>query len=398
MIKEELIRSRMMCDSRGKISTGMKSPKGYPMSTDYFVCDAFKEITGLYGEKPKKLIIYMPSDDLYDFFDCNFQQYRSDHQKVRQCDGEMCRHILDETVNIKPKEGETELRSKSFEQGQVTACICNYMPETVVNKKNETVKNPQLCSYGMSLKAFVANPVTMRPMSPQPIMFRSGSKNTGDTIFTELKRYTRFRGIPFEVEVDLVRVGGKQFPVWKIRPYIDFESMVSYQLENAPVDTGLRALPPPMAPVEDGQFDNNGAYTDGGMEIMGKNEKMKEILSGKVGGVLNETTTADKSASQSGNVQDAEFTEIVPDKGTDENGVEILKDGGLIGRVGEIQLQIIKCSDVKKLNEYWISISDEVKEMGIKERRVLMEFRDKKKAKMKGVELASEKNKDDLPF
>jgi len=376
-----------MCDNRGKISTGMKSPKGFPMSTDYFVCDAFKEITGLYGEKPSKLIIYMPSDDLYDFFDCNFQQYRSDHQKVRQCDGEFCRHILDETVNIKPKEGETELRVKSFEQGQVTACICNFMPETVPNpkKNNEPMKNPQLCSYGMSLKAFVANPVTLRPMSPQPIMFRSGSKNTGDTIFTELKRYPRFRGIPFELEVSIVRVGQNKFPVWKIRPYIEIESMIAYQLEAAPIDTGLRALPPPLAPVEDGQFNNEGNYQ---VDELGKNQQMKEILSGEVeGGVPNETfpppgreqgkaAAGDKSPSQSDNVQDAEYTEIPP--AGSKSGVKEANNA-------DVLIECIESFEsVQKLNQWWIKedLKSKVAVMSSVDRERVFEARDRRKAEI----------------
>lgn len=375
MIKEELIRNRMMCDARGKISTGMKSPKGYPMSTDYFVCDAFKEITGLYGDKPTKLIIYMPSDDLYDFFDCNFQQYRSDKQKVRQCDGETCRHILDETVNVNPKEGETELRSKKFEQGQVTVCICNYMPETVPNvkKPGEMMKNPQLCSYGMSLKALVANPMTLRPMSPQPIMFRSGSKNTGDTIFTELKRYTRFRNIPFELEVQLVRVGGNKFPVWKIRPYIDFESNLAYQLEGAPVDTGLRALPPPLAQVEADTFNQQGNFTNS--EVV-KGEMVVDGLSPASG--------VSKVSPSAQNVSDAVYAEVFSGGGVID---EKPADNDIEEELRWIRKSIFMCKDVKELNEYWLRVADKVKSFPPKDGKELREYRDAKKLELKGEKL-----------
>lgn len=373
-----------MCDPRGNISTGKKSEKGYPMSTDYFVCDKFPEIIGLYGDKPSKLIIYMPSDDLLDFFDCNFQQYRSDKQKVRVCDGEVCRHILDETVNIKPKEGETELRVKSFEQGQVTACVCNFMPEQVPNPKKpgEMMKNPQLCHYGMIFKAFVANPKTLRIMSPQPIMFRSGSKNTGDTIYTELKRYPRYRGIPFELEVDLVRVGGNKFPVWKLRPYIDYESMVAYQLEGAPVDTGLRALPPPLAPVEDGQFNNQGDYnagtgTDphppkGGLPLTGGDTPSSQ--NDDVLGIKEETRPNTKAQMPKSNIQDAEFTEV--------------KDAEtpLQGEVGvAIWVEIInKFTDVKSLNQWWIKtdMKSVVAEMSSADRERVFAARDRRKAEI----------------
>lgn len=386
-----------MCDARGKISSGRKSEKGYPMSTDYFVCDAFKEITGLYGDQPKKLIIYMPSDDLYDFFDCNFQLYRSDKQKVRQCDGEYCRHILDETVNIKPKEGETELRIKSFEQGQVTACICNFMPETVPNPKKggEPMKNPQLCSYGMSLKAFVANPVTLKPMTPQPIMFRSGSKNTGDTIFTELKRYPRYRGIPFELEVEIVRVGGNKFPVWKIRPYIDFESLITYQLEGAPVETGLRALPPPLAPVEDGQFNNEGEYYAGSEQV--------------AGGRMQEEQTPSPAAPVlplgkgeiNSKIEDAEYREV---EASDPANAGPAKSAGKSKVKNEKNVEaILECigsfDDLVSLNKWWIAenMKKVVAEMNPKDRARVFEARDKRKLELKGMPLKSE-NEDDLPF
>lgn len=49
----------------GKIKCGMKSDKGYPMSTDYFIPDGNYAplFTQAYGEKPSTIQIVFPSDD-----------------------------------------------------------------------------------------------------------------------------------------------------------------------------------------------------------------------------------------------------------------------------------------------------------------------------------------------
>lgn len=412
MIKENLINMRMMCDDRGSISTGIKVSNGkteFPKSVDYFVVDKFKEIGALYGDQPKSLIVFAPSDNLLDFFDCNFELYRSDHQKVRVCDGETCIHKLDESVGIKPKEGETEPRKRDFAQGQITACICAYMPETVWSeKKQKNVKNPQLCSYGMILKMFVANPMTGMQMTPQPIMFRSRSKNTGDTIFSELKRYPRFRNIPFKLSVDMVQKAGNKFPIWKIQPYIDQASMIEYQLESAR-DSGFKML----GPIEPGTFDDNGEY------MADTRENNPPSPEGAVQQVEGESKGRSKKAKIE--AEDAGFRELKPgecpkcglinDHAPDchycnlkelvnnkPSELGIKEHEVLRKRVEDMKFQIgVKCRDTKMLDEYRVSVIKELLAMPEEYRKEVMNWHDEKEKKLRIQQKAVEAV-DDLPF
>lgn len=64
-IKKEEQRKRLPFPIIGHVKCGMKSEKGYPMSTDYFVATGkyghlFKEA---YGEKPDVIQVVFPSDD-----------------------------------------------------------------------------------------------------------------------------------------------------------------------------------------------------------------------------------------------------------------------------------------------------------------------------------------------
>lgn len=49
----------------GKIKCGIKSPNGYPQSVDYFVATGkyASLFSQAYGDKPKSLLVYFPSDD-----------------------------------------------------------------------------------------------------------------------------------------------------------------------------------------------------------------------------------------------------------------------------------------------------------------------------------------------
>ena len=74
----------------GKVKVGIKSPSGYPQSTDYFVASGkyaplFNEV---YGEKPDSLLVYFPSDD--PSLVCNEAYVYRDNagRKIAEGDGE----------------------------------------------------------------------------------------------------------------------------------------------------------------------------------------------------------------------------------------------------------------------------------------------------------------------
>src|SRR3990172_10275402 len=87
------IKIRISSDLRGKIKTGEKSDKGYPKSLDYFNVESFPELAIAYVNKPEKLIVYCPSDNLSDFFFTEYSKWgKGTNQeqgiKLRSCDGE----------------------------------------------------------------------------------------------------------------------------------------------------------------------------------------------------------------------------------------------------------------------------------------------------------------------
>ena len=140
MIKD--IKARISCDPKGKITTGKKSEKGYPQSTDYFVIEEFPELVAAYGTQPKKLVLFFPSDNIEDFFDCNYVNYGKE-TKIRQCDGVTCIHRINE-----------EIAGQSFTAGQESDCVCKELPE-YITKNDKQVKNPKRCSYVAYMKAWV---------------------------------------------------------------------------------------------------------------------------------------------------------------------------------------------------------------------------------------------------
>lgn len=384
MIKENLINGRLLCDKRGTITTGMKvmgkGGKEYPKAVDHFVVDKYMEIAGMYGDKPKELFVYMPSDNLLDFFDCNFGLYRSDRQKVRNCDGETCRHILDETIECKPAEGESQLRVKSFKQGQITPCVCLYMPETMPDGKGGEKRNPKLCGYSMYLKLYVANPFTLKIMTVSPIQFRTGSKNSGDTIYTELKKYPYYKNIPFKLSVEMKRVGEKNFPIWTLQPYIEPSDVLKLAMKNVPDERAgeFKALPAWDSGTDSSSNNKEQkpnttkpaekpkpqAQTQTQTQAQVPPDSFNENGNFEVGGRGPEPDDYHAAAMErtlGGDIEDAEFTEVKEDIAKEPAGDEVSPE--LADEVKKIKFNLAKSTTLKILNETWIGYSDRVKLM-----------------------------------
>jgi len=216
MIKNR--RRRITTDSRDSITTGIKTAEGLPKSLDYFNIEAFPELQRMYGEKPTRLLILMPSNDIADCFDDNFHVWGSNGQYKRQCNGDeeaedACFHRLAEDVN-----------KEHFEPGELSRCLCQYLPDTIVEKGKEK-RNPLKCQYDMRLSAFVADPETGKIDNPTCYRFTNHSRNSGDAIYSELDKVRTqltngvLIGIPFWLSVRMVP--GKlrpqsKFPIWSL--------------------------------------------------------------------------------------------------------------------------------------------------------------------------------------
>jgi hypothetical protein len=204
MIKN--IKLKVSADPRGKIKSGMKNEKGLPQSLDYFNISKFPELLSAYGLKPSVLILFFPTNNIADFFDCNYILYGKD-TKLRSCDGDRCIHRIDEEVG-----------GEKYLAGQESECSCakHKLPE----------KDKKRCHYNAYFKAYVAIPQTGKVDSPMCYLFETGSHNSGENVLSELEKIRVLNngtliGIPFALSVKMV--SGKEtaktkFPIWTLTP------------------------------------------------------------------------------------------------------------------------------------------------------------------------------------
>jgi len=132
---------RINVDKRGKITTGIKkkNDKGveYPSTTDYFVIDEFPELKAIYGEKPKKLMLVFPQNEISSFLQIDKVLYGSNNAMIRKCDEIECIHRIDEEldhVGIIDVDGslkETEPFKKKYVAGEISECCCKTMPSMI---------------------------------------------------------------------------------------------------------------------------------------------------------------------------------------------------------------------------------------------------------------------------
>lgn len=225
---------RINVDKRGKITTGIKKTNSqgveYPSTTDYFVIDEFPELKAIYGEKPKKLMLVFPQNEIASFLQIDKVLYGSNNAMIRKCDEIECIHRIDEEldhVGIIDADGslqEAEPYKKKYVAGEISECCCKTMPSTVM-KNGKEVKNPKLCNCAMYMKAHIVDYKVKKIVSPTCYLFYSGSINTAANIYSELDKIKtitngRLANIPFGLTIDMV--GGRddakrKYPIWNIQ-------------------------------------------------------------------------------------------------------------------------------------------------------------------------------------
>jgi hypothetical protein len=217
---------RLNCDKRAKITSGMKTEKGYPKALDYFEISEFPEIIAEYGTQPKKLLIAFPVNDIASLFDCNYVLYGG-QTKIRQCDGEACIHRIDEEIN-----------SVKYKAGEESKCLCDEIED---DKKR--------CKCAMYLKCWILKKDGIL-LSPNIYLFYSGSENTASNIHSELQKVCFLNAgilqhVPFGLSVEMIssrEEAKKKFPIWSLQaiPRTQLGANVEYLLpgrkkELAPV-------------------------------------------------------------------------------------------------------------------------------------------------------------------
>jgi|GEM_PF-3471908 len=195
------MRRRYSRDMRGKITCGTKSEKGYPKSLDHFNVSKFPELAAVYGDKPQRIAIFFPSNNIEDFFFTEYSLWggKGDSAvKKRKCDGET---------------------ACDLSTGEEKACFCASLPEK------------QQCKSYTSLKAYVADINTGQLISPMLYQFETHSDNSSDGLYTEIENVFnmtggRLVGVPFCIEVKFIKkLGGKQFPILHLQSVNNLEAI-----------------------------------------------------------------------------------------------------------------------------------------------------------------------------
>lgn len=213
---------KIQSDQRGKISSGKKNPvNGLPMKLDYFDVSDFAELTQVYGDKPKQLIVVLPSDNPADFLQDSYTLYGGkpgkDATKIRTCDGNNCVHRIDENVG-----------GESFKAGEISDCVCKVLG--LFDTEDKELKK-KACRYRAYFKAFVADK-SGRVITPMPISFETGSINSGSNIGSTVAQMqfitssmtggkSMIAFLPFIITVKMVSSSKKAnltFPIWHLYP------------------------------------------------------------------------------------------------------------------------------------------------------------------------------------
>lgn len=223
------------------------------MSLNYFNIEKFEELKTIYGEKPEKLLVCMPTDNADDFFDEGYAVWGAPKtpgakgSKVRSCDRTRCIHRIAKTI-----------AGHEYGAGEVSECVCDLYD--LWNKDNKDKGRP--CQYGMYLRAYVLN-LGGKVERTLAYLFETHSPNSGNNVkqaIIDMLMFTRFLTggvpkialIPFDLSVRMVdsRTDAKQkFPIWqmscgatieelrerllKVAKVLDWDGEVVKQLEQS---------------------------------------------------------------------------------------------------------------------------------------------------------------------
>jgi len=218
---------RITVDPRGKIKTGYKGADDLPKKLSHFMLVhpvsnevLFPELVEAYGEKPDRLIVCFPSDNLEDVFNDDYNLWTKTNTKRRTCNGEVCTHVLDETI-----------AGQRYSAGTQTECVCEI--HNLFETEDKDLKK-LVCKCDMYLKAYIFSPKTKKVLNPLPYLFSCHSVNSADNIYSMLSRIKNLKGIPFEIFLKKVTKNNMSFYIWNIVPVIIPENLLEYSMDRLP--------------------------------------------------------------------------------------------------------------------------------------------------------------------
>jgi len=219
---------RISSDRRGKITTGMKGTssagKEIPKSLDYFNVTKFPELIEVYGDKPNKLILIFPGDNIDEFFQTEYARWSTSKTgnpwKKRTCDGETCHHNTPEALNVDGKD-------VSYNAGEEHECFKCY-------EDNCRIDADDTCKPYTGFSAFILDPREGegKIILPRPYRFQTNSINSSDNLLSELynifNNFGGIAGIPFTLSVKMMetqvpgakgKVEKRKYPLWDVQAY-----------------------------------------------------------------------------------------------------------------------------------------------------------------------------------
>ena len=275
MITNAKRKLRLSVDKRGYITTGTKTEKGFPKSLDYFDVSGFPEVVTHYGEQPSSLVVMPPANEIETFYNDEFATWGKkggDPVKKRQCDGETCLHRVGETVG-----------GVEYGRGELSPCVCDALPE----------ESKDRCQYGAILKAYIVTPDGAELISPVLYGFRTGSPNSGDSMYSELQRLDfllrasnggvpSLAGRPLLLSVRMVTGSEEKptrFPIWNL-------SAFSFRTPSLPEAAHQGRMIEATAPETTDDAEIIDELQDLGEQVFGTEwpQKLREIVEKATGG------------------------------------------------------------------------------------------------------------------
>jgi hypothetical protein len=205
---------RATYDLRGKITSGTKvtnsQGKEHGKSLDHFNVSSFSELVGVYGQKPKTLLLTFINAKPEDVFHTEYNTWGGKTGrgiKKRSCDGSQCRLNLTQ-----------DIAGQKYTPG-IYDCVCDALELPPAGPDSER------CACYTMMTAMVIDPNSGTVVNHVPYRFETHSRNSSDALWTTLSEtydvYKTIKGIVFALRVNMVKSVDddqpRNYPLWKMQ-------------------------------------------------------------------------------------------------------------------------------------------------------------------------------------
>ena len=206
------------------ITCGEMGEDDMPKKLDHWNISAYPELVAIYGDKPQRIIVQLPTDRMEEFITERYVKWGTSkagrNSKVRMCeqhgDERICTHRIAE-----------EVLGNKYIAGDRTGCIC----EALKLFEDDKYKNIR-CRYDFYLRAFITNPITGKIDNMYCYLFENHAPNSGRAVKAAIRQIAAFMQmqfklqeppvayIPFELAIKMAENredAKKTYPIWHMR-------------------------------------------------------------------------------------------------------------------------------------------------------------------------------------